>query len=85
MKWLKDFSGLWIVVVSVLLSVSVNYLLFTTDNQVWRKAAIQNIQAIGKLEEVQVNYRNEVAKLLQDLHNIRNIKQVDSILTKHGI
>jgi hypothetical protein len=45
----------------------------------------QNIQAIGKLEEVQVNYRNEVAKLLQDLHNIRNIKQVDSILTKHGI
>jgi hypothetical protein len=68
MKWLKDFSGLWIVVVSVLLSVLVNYLLFTTDNQVWRKAAIQNIQAIGKLEEVQVNYRNEVAKLLQDLH-----------------
>jgi hypothetical protein len=82
---MKNFDWLITVTFAIILSVLVNYFVFTTDGEVWQRTAIQSIQRLGEVEKAHINYQKEVNKLLDDLQKIRAVSEVDSIMKKHGI
>lgn len=71
--------------ISIVLSILINLFIYTTEAEVWKKSAYQNIYRVGVLEKQTVDIQKEVQVLVNDLAGIRYINQVDSVLKKHGL